>query len=273
MPGGRASWACRLGVWWMARGDCRMAACGRRQARNAAAAPSLLVPTASPLPHPPSPPAVPREVGPPPGGPDLVRSRVPVVFFTPRGVPGESREPTDTVTAALRGLKLPGARRRGRVAGGVQLAAGQAQAALRESLGVRGEAALWLAPTLPAPPAAPQARRRACLQTAALRPRLRPAAPPRTKQSMPGCPPRTSNPLHRCGNPVAAVPGRAGGGRSTWQGCCGGQASRRPACGRPPGQAAMAAALGHLQTHHPALACPLALLRRRATSAALGSRL
>ncbi len=59
-----------------------------------------------PLPSPSS--AVPREVGPPPGGPDLVRSRVPVVFFTHRGVPGETRESTDTVTAALRQLKLPG---------------------------------------------------------------------------------------------------------------------------------------------------------------------
>lgn len=57
--------------------------------------------------------AVPREVGPPPGGPDLVRSRVPVVFFTPRGVPGELRESTDTVTAALRQLKLPGGQRAG----------------------------------------------------------------------------------------------------------------------------------------------------------------
>lgn len=57
----------------------------------------------------PTPPAVPREVGPPPGGPDLARMRVPVVFFTPRGLPGESREPTDTVTAALRAIRLPGA--------------------------------------------------------------------------------------------------------------------------------------------------------------------
>jgi hypothetical protein len=54
-------------------------------------------------------PAVPREVGPPPGGPELVRSRVPVVFFTARGLPGESKDTTDTVQAALRALRLPGA--------------------------------------------------------------------------------------------------------------------------------------------------------------------
>lgn len=33
--------------------------------------------------------AVPREVGPPPGGPDNVRTHIPVVFFTARGIPGE----------------------------------------------------------------------------------------------------------------------------------------------------------------------------------------
>lgn len=33
--------------------------------------------------------AVPREVGPPPGGPTRVRTHIPVVFFTARGIPGE----------------------------------------------------------------------------------------------------------------------------------------------------------------------------------------
>lgn len=33
--------------------------------------------------------AVPREVGPPPGGPTLVHTQIPVVFFTQSGVPGE----------------------------------------------------------------------------------------------------------------------------------------------------------------------------------------
>ena len=33
--------------------------------------------------------AVPREVGPPPGGPARVRSQIPVVFFTSKGIPGE----------------------------------------------------------------------------------------------------------------------------------------------------------------------------------------
>lgn len=32
--------------------------------------------------------AVPREVGPPPGGPTVVRSQIPVVFFKPDGIPG-----------------------------------------------------------------------------------------------------------------------------------------------------------------------------------------
>lgn len=34
--------------------------------------------------------AVPREVGPPPGGPTLVHTQIPVVFFTQSGVPGEA---------------------------------------------------------------------------------------------------------------------------------------------------------------------------------------
>ena len=33
--------------------------------------------------------AVPREVGPPPGGPARVRTQIPVVFFTAKGIPGE----------------------------------------------------------------------------------------------------------------------------------------------------------------------------------------
>lgn len=33
--------------------------------------------------------AVPREVGPPPGGPTRVRTHIPVVFFTAKGIPGE----------------------------------------------------------------------------------------------------------------------------------------------------------------------------------------
>ena len=33
--------------------------------------------------------AVPREVGPPPGGPARVRTHIPVVFFTAKGIPGE----------------------------------------------------------------------------------------------------------------------------------------------------------------------------------------
>jgi hypothetical protein len=33
--------------------------------------------------------AVPREVGPPPGGPSRVRTHIPVVFFTAKGIPGE----------------------------------------------------------------------------------------------------------------------------------------------------------------------------------------
>lgn len=37
--------------------------------------------------------------------------RYPVVFFTARGLPGENRDTTDTVTAALRMLRLPGERR------------------------------------------------------------------------------------------------------------------------------------------------------------------
>lgn len=36
--------------------------------------------------------AVPREVGPPPGGPALVHTQIPVVFFTQSGVPGEAAD-------------------------------------------------------------------------------------------------------------------------------------------------------------------------------------
>lgn len=36
--------------------------------------------------------AVPREVGAPPGGPALVHTQIPVVFFTQSGVPGEVTE-------------------------------------------------------------------------------------------------------------------------------------------------------------------------------------
>lgn len=36
--------------------------------------------------------AVPREVGPPPGGPALVHTQIPVVFFTQAGVPGEAAD-------------------------------------------------------------------------------------------------------------------------------------------------------------------------------------
>ena len=45
--------------------------------------------------------AVPREVGPPPGGPDHVRTHIPVVFFTSRGIPGEVTEGMDTVEGAM----------------------------------------------------------------------------------------------------------------------------------------------------------------------------
>lgn len=52
--------------------------------------------------------AVPREVGPPPGGPTLVHTQIPVVFFTQSGVPGEvtdvlasSQGPVDVCTQAM----------------------------------------------------------------------------------------------------------------------------------------------------------------------------
>lgn len=52
--------------------------------------------------------AVPREVGPPPGGPTLVHTQIPVVFFTQSGVPGEvtdvlasSHGPVDVCTQAM----------------------------------------------------------------------------------------------------------------------------------------------------------------------------
>lgn len=41
--------------------------------------------------------AVPREVGPPPGGPPHVLSHLPVVFFTARGLPREVDERLDTL--------------------------------------------------------------------------------------------------------------------------------------------------------------------------------
>ena len=44
--------------------------------------------------------AVPREVGPPPGGPALVHTQIPVVFFTQAGVPGEAAD----VAASSQGL-------------------------------------------------------------------------------------------------------------------------------------------------------------------------
>lgn len=55
-------------------------------------------------------PAVPREVGPPPGGPEMVRNQIPVVFFTPKGIPGELPQATsDGLT-----IKLPGGQQTGR---------------------------------------------------------------------------------------------------------------------------------------------------------------
>lgn len=45
--------------------------------------------------------AVPREVGPPPGGPGEVQAHIPVVFFTPRGIPGEVDEGMDSVAGAM----------------------------------------------------------------------------------------------------------------------------------------------------------------------------
>ena len=45
--------------------------------------------------------AVPREVGPPPGGPSEVRTHIPVVFFTARGIPGEVSEGMESVEGAM----------------------------------------------------------------------------------------------------------------------------------------------------------------------------
>ncbi|KAK9823247.1 hypothetical protein WJX72_001331 [[Myrmecia] bisecta] len=45
--------------------------------------------------------AVPREVGPPPGGPTEVRTHIPVVFFTARGIPGEVNQGMDSVEGAM----------------------------------------------------------------------------------------------------------------------------------------------------------------------------
>lgn len=50
--------------------------------------------------------AVPREVGLPPGGPEAVRFQIPVVFFTPKGIPGEAPKGMDASQAALHALKL-----------------------------------------------------------------------------------------------------------------------------------------------------------------------
>ena len=53
--------------------------------------------------------AVPREVGAPPGGPEHVRTHIPVVFFTAKGIPGEASEgleatdPAAAAAAAARG--------------------------------------------------------------------------------------------------------------------------------------------------------------------------
>jgi hypothetical protein len=45
--------------------------------------------------------AVPREVGPPPGGPTQAFAFIPVVFFTARGIPGEVEERMDTTEGVL----------------------------------------------------------------------------------------------------------------------------------------------------------------------------
>lgn len=64
--------------------------------------------------------AVPREVGPPPGGQEQVRIHIPCVFFTAQGIPGELRagegpgpppaaapNPTGTPLLHLQRLKIP----------------------------------------------------------------------------------------------------------------------------------------------------------------------
>ena len=49
------------------------------------------------------------QVGPPPGGPQLVLAHIPVVFFTARGIPGEVDERMDTadglMAASMRSLR------------------------------------------------------------------------------------------------------------------------------------------------------------------------
>eukprot|EP00775_Hariotina_reticulata_P010594 gene10594-10752_t len=54
--------------------------------------------------------AVPKEVGPPPGGQAAVMDSIPVVFFTAKGIPGEVEERLDTpaglVAASMRALGL-----------------------------------------------------------------------------------------------------------------------------------------------------------------------
>lgn len=56
---------------------------------------------------------MPKEVGPPPGGPLEVHSHIPVVFFTAKGIPGEVSEAPGDVEGALaacaRALKFAGA--------------------------------------------------------------------------------------------------------------------------------------------------------------------
>lgn len=47
--------------------------------------------------------AVPREVGPPPGGPLRVRTHIPVVFFTAKGIPGEVGDDTHKLGGTLAG--------------------------------------------------------------------------------------------------------------------------------------------------------------------------
>ncbi len=55
--------------------------------------------------------SVPREVGPPPGGPTEVHAHTPVVFFTPQGIPGEVAVGVDGAMAAcMRAMRMGGAR-------------------------------------------------------------------------------------------------------------------------------------------------------------------
>jgi hypothetical protein len=59
--------------------------------------------------------AVPREVGPPPGGPTEVHLHIPVVFFTAKGIPGEVNEGMDSkegaVHACMRAMNVTGEKR------------------------------------------------------------------------------------------------------------------------------------------------------------------